>query len=235
MKTRSVPIGVLLLGWTVCAQATTIYDVANDFSTTSNPNGVWSYGYYTSASDGNPATFTLYTVHGKALDNNGNPTELDAWKFNEDGWSNIIHNPTDSSITEFDVITWAPNALTLFSNDNSRGFAAARWTAPMAGTADVATTWMPVYPGVPLATEYAILGHAGTYSVLYTHTQWGFVEDTWGATGLTIAAGDTIDFAIVNQNVTQLDATIRFSPVPEPSACILMATGLLAYVWRRRK
>ena len=32
MKTRIVLIGVLLLGWTVCVQATVVYDVADDFS-----------------------------------------------------------------------------------------------------------------------------------------------------------------------------------------------------------
>jgi hypothetical protein len=42
------------------ARANTVYDVAQDFSIASNPNGVWTYGYETTL--GGPLTLYSYST-----------------------------------------------------------------------------------------------------------------------------------------------------------------------------
>ena len=69
---------VCSLGLAVRSVSAQNYNVANDFSTTSNPNGVWSYGYISSG-DLNMSNFTLFNT--PAWSNNGNSDP------------NVYHNP----------------------------------------------------------------------------------------------------------------------------------------------
>jgi hypothetical protein len=50
------------LDMTIKSPTGKVYDVAADFSTQSNPNGPWSYGWLASGPKPDPATFALYTA-----------------------------------------------------------------------------------------------------------------------------------------------------------------------------
>jgi hypothetical protein len=235
MKTRIVVIGVVLLGWTACARATITYDVANDFSATTNPNtdknGAWSYGYYLPP-DGNPSSFTLFTTHQQVPDfDSGGPTNIDGWTKPGD-WSapNVTHNGTATTVSRYGI-TWAPNAVGLTSYNNSGGIAAVRWTAPVAGTIDVAAAFTPIASS-DLSNYYVIRNDTD----FRLNQQQTGSPVPWTVSNLSVAFGDHLDFVVAGMTLTQLGATITY--VPEPSAITLLATGLfglLAYAWRKRR
>jgi hypothetical protein len=250
MKTRIVLIGVVLLGWAVSAQATPItYNVANDFSATTNGgSNAWSYGYYT-GSNAEMDTFAASTTPNHI--SSGLGAGLDVWAYSS-GWSDpsISHNGTGSTITvpEWGTVTWAPNAFVLVPGAVSTNgmVAVARWTAPSAGTIDI----NGVFKSVQEVNSHCL--------VVVNQKIGGVIANVWGdmcsytgtgytASGLAVAAGDKLDFVVQQWPAggggwnggkpTQLDATIALTPIPEPSTMLLSVTGLLglvAYVWRKR-
>ena len=65
---------------------------------------------------------------------------------------------------------------------------------------------------------------------------------TYSGTGLSVAAGDHIDFVVAYEDfqAVQLGATITMTPAPtpEPGTLTLLGAGLLgllAYAWRKRR
>ena len=112
---------VCSLGLAVRSVSAQNYNVANDFSTTSNPNGVWSYGYISSG-DLNMSNFTLFNT--PAWSNNGNSDP------------NVYHNPgaavNASSADAYNYI--AANAVLM---GPYQGPSDIRWTAPQSGLIDL--------------------------------------------------------------------------------------------------
>lgn len=66
-------IGALVAVFFSSADRVLASDAANDFSTNSNPNGVWSYGYLPPGPSPNSSNFTLYATHS-FMDLAGNGT-----------------------------------------------------------------------------------------------------------------------------------------------------------------
>ena len=58
LRVAQILAAVAIIGLSVSAQATTIYNVGDAFSPTNNPNGAWSLGYY-SQSTPVPSTWTI--------------------------------------------------------------------------------------------------------------------------------------------------------------------------------
>jgi hypothetical protein len=152
----------------------TIYDAVKDFSTQSNPNGVWSYGYLTSWG----APLTLF-AWGGTCDISGI-----SWWFTSQcqGYTSVFHNDTTN------VVCWAtvcepPDYLGL----NPAGYLSVlRWTAPSSGVfLDCCTT--STYLHVLLNSKRSIL------KAPITSYQWPLAFDP---KAFRLSAGDTIDFIV---------------------------------------
>jgi hypothetical protein len=241
MKSRILRIGmcICVLGLAAQVRADFTYNAADDFSATSNPNGVWSYGAQSST-----VPFTAYTTGRDWGVRTPSTPGIECWDNGEVGVDaafdpGVTHNSTADLITAHGY-RWPANALVLdlHGSTNDTGYANVRWTAPTAGVINVSATFTDtaVEPGV-FATPYVRI-NGGEFQSLGS----GAATSTgvsWSSTGMEVMAGNTIDFLAVGNGgtLTRLDATITMTTVPEPSAIVLLGSGilgLLAYAWRKR-
>jgi sugar lactone lactonase YvrE len=157
------------------------YDATADFSSTSNPNGVWSYGW----SQSRGATFNLYST---PTTNDG----LDFWISNSSGPS-VWYNPTSASIT---IGTVTIPAKTLGGHPGSQGEnTVVRWTAPTNGTYQInAVFWGDDFTG-PTTTDVAVL-HNGKTLYASEVTGYGSSSDQSYTATVSANAGDTVDFSV---------------------------------------
>lgn len=209
MRTRLL-LSLSLLSLVAAAHAIDTWDLTNDFSFTSNPNGVWSYG------DASGGSFVL------------DASMADAGVFR--GWSN---DPTDiwKNITSTQQYGIDSGQISL---ECDGGRPDARWTAPYTGlfTVDVVVgaAGNPGNSGVP-GSELLVDG------VNQTATSYLANVKTFEKT-VTLAAGKTID-AVGGQMYyggnTQLAFTVIGQPVPEPASLAALGVGALSLLRRRRR
>jgi hypothetical protein len=170
----------------VKVSATPSYDAAAQFSSTQNPNGVWSYGCTQSLG----ATFYVYTRE----------TLIDGLY----DWGTapscpqpnprLGYNPTNASITPGAT---AP-AHTIYFHPGPQGQnSVLRWTAPASGNYQVkAVFWGDDSVG-PTTTDVHVL-HNGLGIYLGEVTGFGQASESAQSftSTISVAAGDTIDFAV---------------------------------------
>ena len=161
---------------------TTSWDAAGDFSATANPNGAWSYGWSTSRGSmfnllATPSTFNGVNVWSNA---STPPLEPDVF-FN--GTSNVIA-PNGTNPIPAGTLAFHPGA----KGEN----AVVRWTAPMAGTFSVATTFT-ARDTVGTTTDVAVLSNG---SQLAGGEVGPLPTQTFALGPLPLSAGDTIDFTV---------------------------------------
>ena len=172
-------------------QATADYDAVRDFSITSNPNGVWSYGWLSSL--GTP--LNLYTVTDTTTFSG-----LSAWL--ETGMSMyappfVGHNDTDDTLCYLSFCV-PPGYLHLHPGVHNE-LSVVRWTAPTSGTFFL----QGAVRGLDFLTTTNFLAVLNSERHLFAATAIDRNPPVFFHRTLTLAAGDTIDFVVnVGQNGT---------------------------------
>lgn len=212
--------------------------IANlEFSTASNPNGPWSYGYRSAvvASD-----FTAYTDPQHAY-----PIDVAVGQWYE-GWFSSDQLPIVPYIAKnMDAIPRGfgtipviqPGQLVLHPGDDA---SVLRWTAPNAGTVDLLGVFTRLDLTVGLTSEIAVV-HNG--AALFDSTISGFFDTDAFNSSFAVSSGDSIDFVVGNggdgyaADSTAVAGIINFTAVPEPTtlASMLLALGTVGIILRIRR
>jgi hypothetical protein len=165
-------------------QPTADYDAVRDFSITSNPNGVWSYGWLSSL--GPP--LNLYTVTDSTTFSG-----LSAWLAT--GMSMyapplVGHNDTDATLCYLSFCV-PPGYLHLHPGVNNE-LSVVRWTAPISGTFFL----QGAVRGLDAITTTRFLAVLNSEGHLFSATVTGQNPPVFFHRTLTVSAGDTIDFLV---------------------------------------
>lgn len=224
---------VLLLALAQGLRADTVYNVVTQFSTASNPNGVWSY----------LANGTLYSSSEAFSDL---VSGLPGWSTNG-GVPNdqfMAANNTASPVT-YGTVTLPAGDLTM---DPESGSVAIDFTAPSAGTYAIAGNFL----GIDSAEGTHPVEILDDGTVIWSGTISSDGQDDLFDLSEALKAGDVISFYVgtgsaPNPNTacdaastdlnycdlgTGLDATVTLpsSSVPEPSTLPLLAAGLFGLI-----
>lgn len=200
------------------AQAGLIYNAAADFSPTSNPNSVWSYG--DSATLGGP--LTAYTLAQSS-------TGIDFWDntgaFNPP-W--VAHNGT-AGVATFGTVQFLPGQLGFHPGINDE-ISIVRFTAPMAGSFDLSSSFSGLdFVGPTTTGVHVLLNGLSIFDGIVNG--FGAGSGPSFATTLSLVAGDRVDFAVdfgpnggYLFDSTGVSATLT---VPEPASLMMLATGFI--------
>jgi hypothetical protein len=217
-----------------------VWNAANDFSATSNPNGAWSYGDY--GGGGSSGTLDPTTFVRLPVQFSGAYGSIEGWEMPGPANPVVSHNSsladTVGSFSDPTTYTtqWLPNEVALHPLD---GPTAVRWTAPAAGEYQVSGDFFPTQGENAPANAYV-------YSDTTQEVQFLSVSSTVSfSLLLDLNAGDTVDFVAWGDNAynktTGLDATIASvgapPAVPEPATLIVWSllggVGVASCWWRR--
>jgi hypothetical protein len=232
-KSRSTTAACLLAACLAApATAATTFNLFADYSGTTNPNGVWTYGY--AASPG--ASFTPYTFSA-ASNLDGSHIGTQGWAFAAATTPLLGINGSGSLIDDGNV-SLPTGVLLLHGEGTGPGASAVRWTAPQAGDYQVTATFtgyqrnmqanVAVFNGNSDIYGNSIAGLGGTAS-------FSAVVTVMGGGALTFAVNrngaDPSGFA---GNWTGLDLSITAVPEPQTVALLLAGLGLVGTLARRR-
>jgi len=186
-RAMCIPIFTMLLCLVAIALPRTAlaYDAAADFSIGSNPNGVWSYGWSVSLG----SSFNLLTSNTSAA---YGLSGLSGWRnsLTPGGEPSIQHNTTASLILLPPFTTWQPGQLTI--NMNGTQYGDLRWTAPSSGQFNIAATFSAASTIGGSSDVHILLNGVSVFDSAVN----GYPSPTSYSGTLSVAAGDTIDFAV---------------------------------------
>lgn len=183
------------------------FDPSQQFSTTDNPNGVWSYGWRQSLTD---PTFHFYQFAGTSQG-------IDNW-LDSGNLPGLFHNSTQT-LVRIGTTFLAPGEIALHPGQNGEN-SVLQFTAPFAGTYQLSAFFAPRDTSPGGTDVHVRLNGASLFD---------------GATGngltasydgnLTLNAGDTIEFLVgrgadgsYNDDLTSLETQITGTPTTsEPS------------------
>ncbi|MCI0743852.1 MAG: PKD domain-containing protein, partial [Verrucomicrobia subdivision 3 bacterium] len=204
------------------------YDLARDFSTNSNPNGVWSYGWESTLG----GAFTLLTHAKLTFSENGVPIEY--WEKAPPETVSVYHNDTTNTATSGGGAELPPGTVWYYPGIDGRidNFGVIRFTAPPAGAGTYAldVRVSPVYhPDVQRDTDFHVLRNGmEIYGVALNGPATAHYSTT-----LALAAGDTIDFAIgrgadgsLNYSGLKIQATLDLVGAMPPPPLLVVPNGL---------
>jgi hypothetical protein len=170
------------------------YDAAADFSITSNPNGVWSYGWSTS----------------RGSNFNRLPTPEPAFDGVSDLWTgsgvccsvapSVFHNGTNFVDTKASCCApWPVGGLGFHPGIDGEN-SIVRWTAPSTGVFKIKATFSGLDYGTPptrtgTTTDVAVL-HNGVQLWSGNIVEFGSHYDQFFSGTVLVHAGDTIDFTL---------------------------------------
>jgi len=239
MKTHTKTMTVLTTAlslftiWTASAQ----YDPVAQFSSVSNPNGVWSYGFE-NVPLGSP--FILFPASVPVPSSPG--PNIVAWQAPAFGQAGVYYNQTAAPQTvtigtEVSLFNQGTLAMNTGPNDQ---FALVQFTAPVNGLYQIHGTFQGIDPSGTLSSVYLLANNVPVASG--TVSGFGIGSDvTLSSPSVVLAAGQTLAYAVGgNPSVSMtalLDAQVA-AVVPEPSSYALLAVGLVALVvrgWSIRK
>ena len=216
-KMAELAVATMLLAAGAAQADITTWNLATDFSDTSNPAGAWAYGYKSSPG----GSFTPYASffrgeYGEPVWNAGHP---------DISVPNLFKNTWTGSI-----LGVSPGQVSLHPGPGTTSVA--RWTAPAAGSYDVTVTFLPGNLGwmcVSVWKDGESLFQDQSEDVPLTYTQ----------TRLDVAAGQTLDFQVSpdptgywGYGSTPVEATVT---TPEPATLSLLVLGGLAVLKQKRK
>jgi hypothetical protein len=162
------------------------YNALEDFSITSNPNGVWSYGWVAALG----GAFTLYTATGSC-----EVQGLTAWMYEECNgqylpW--IAHNDTAEKVC-WKTVCVPPTYLTLHPGPYGE-LSVLRWTAPTTGMFLVEGEFTGLDFAYPTTTDVHVLVNS-TKSLLSGPITSYRLPLTFSMK-VFLSSGDTVDFAV---------------------------------------
>jgi hypothetical protein len=208
--------------------AGTVYDASADFSTSSNPTGVWSYGSTTSLG----GTFALGVTNGVQ---NGINYWVNNWL---GGAPSVTYNATPSPIS-YAGVTWDPGQLAIHPGPSDQN-AVIRFTAPSTGMYSLSASFSGL-DTTPTSTDvHVLLDNASIFDGAVN----AFGAGPIFSSVLDLTAGDTLDLAVgfgsdgsYFNDTTGIEAIItNVSTVPEPSTFVvsMILLGTFAAVRSRQ-
>jgi hypothetical protein len=159
------------------------YNALEDWSITSNPNGVWSYGWERTLGD----PLTLYTFAGTCEEGG-----VSWWVIDCDTLPGIGHNDTQERKCYY---TWClPPTYLLLSPGPNGEFSILRWTAPATGNFLIEGEFTGLDYAYPTTTDVHVLVNSSRSLLSGPITSYKLPLTF--AMKVTLSAGDTVDFAI---------------------------------------
>lgn len=192
------------------------YDFTSAFNLSSNPNGVWTYGYTTSVA----GTFNVYT-------NSTTSGGVSIWYtpgLSGDNTPSAFLNQSGSTING------VANGEAGLHSGPSGQLSVARFTAPTANSFTISGKFGAGDVGT--VDVYILKNGATLFSALNSST-----DQTFNLSQ-TIAVGDTIDFVVGPAGGNPFDSTpltATISSVPEPATIAFLGLGVAALLRRKRR
>ncbi|MEX0322004.1 MAG: PEP-CTERM sorting domain-containing protein [Puniceicoccaceae bacterium] len=230
MKKHIAFITAFLVAHLASSQITTVTPNPDH---TSNPSGVWSYGWKATAS-GTFVLFDTYIPNG-TYNPNWN-TNVHQWYSSQDPNISATFNPTNSIQTGHAtaLIEMPPNSMMLHPGDTE--LAVMRYTAPLTGSYNFSGGFYDYSNSVNGVTIESSIFTGGITQWLTVVAYTGEVTSSPSLFNVdfVLTAGQTVDFQVANygaldSDLTGFEVTVT-SPVPEPSTYALISMGVLGLV-----
>lgn len=198
---------IAMLMLTLSPSSAQTYDAAKDFSTASNPNGVWSYGWSATLGGSFNRSPTTVSPCGNGLIGWTDTNAAGYILKNVSG--QVLNGPCGTGET------WQPDELGIQAGPSNQ-ICIVRFTAPADGTYNVQAAFSYIDPNATI-TGYVLKNGAVIFS--------GSIGSNYSNAALQLSAGDTLDFACdwgtdnsFSGDRTGLAVTIQANPSgPPPS------------------
>src|SRR5262249_23748967 len=129
-----------------CIQPPCTFNLAADYSPTTNPSGVWGYGWLPAVGP----TMELYTDHQVSSQTFG----MEVWSMSQPLVDGELYRNPDTTVAHLDGTVSVPPGSVALHPGPSGERTAVRWTAPYTGTFHVVCTFAGLsgYGGAPVTT-----------------------------------------------------------------------------------
>jgi hypothetical protein len=231
-------VALLLAAMVAAARpAVAQYDPSADFSATSNPNGVWSYGFE-DLPIGSP--FQLLTASAPVPSIPG--PAVDSWQFPLFGTLAVLHNGTavpQLVSTGSDNAMYDPGMLAMHPGPNDQ-IGIVLFTAPANGLYSIHGTFEGIDTAWTSSDVFLLHNNVPIAGGTVTGFGPGF-EVSLSSAPFLLSAGDTLAYAVGGSPLHDTTALINaevsaaVAGVPEPSSFLLLGIAciaLAAWVWR---